>query len=230
MLISVIIPSLNEAQCLPSLLQQLRELSRDEQDQLEIIVVDGGSKDDTVALCEPLVDSVLQQGTGRALQMNAGGRVAKGDILVFLHADTRLPDDVFWCWRSLSQSDESWAFFPVRLGGSALAYRIIEWFMNQRSRLSSIATGDQTLCLKRAAYLELGGFADIELMEDIELCKRLKRLSKPMLYTSKVHCSVRRWQRDGVVKTVLSMWCLRTAYFFGASPAWVHRKYYGRHQ
>ena len=227
MLVSLIIPSLNEAQRLPSLLKQVRKLRHDQSDRLEIIVVDGGSSDDTRQLCTPLADKVFQHTRGRAAQMRAGAECANGDLLVFLHADTVLPDDAFDCWRTLADSDKAWGFFMVRLSGAASAFRVIEWFMNHRSRLSSIATGDQTLCIKRDAYFELGGFADIELMEDIEISKRLKKVTDPMLFSSRVRCSVRRWQRSGVVRTVLIMWYLRAAYFFGASPTWLQKKYYG---
>lgn len=230
MLISIIIPALNEADSLPDLLVQLRSMHRrvPEYDKLELIVVDGGSSDDTVARCTPLADQLIVRPRGRSRQMNAGAQLATGDMLVFLHADTRLPANSFDLWQDLYTSSASWGFFAVQLDHPDRTFRLIEKFMNWRSKLSSIATGDQVLCIKRQEFLTSGGFADIELMEDVEYSKRLKQRSKPFLFDGKVRCSVRRWQKHGKLKTILVMWYLRAAYFFGADPSRLESLYYGR--
>ncbi len=230
---SIIIPVLNEALTLASQLQLLQSLRRQSYRSqgcalnVEIIVVDGGSQDATVAIAEPLVDQVVVSPRGRAQQMNAGAARSCGQYLVFLHADTALPRDV--CDRIASWSSGRspvWGFFPVRLSGRAPIFRFIEIMMNWRSRLTGIGTGDQCLFVHRELFDAIGGFADIPLMEDIEICKRLKRISKPCCENIPVETSSRKWEREGVFKTMTMMWRLRLAYFLGVAPEKLVHKYY----
>lgn len=227
MLSSIIIPVLNEEHCLADLLAYLRELPVGELQSLEIIVVDGGSTDASLNIAEQLADTVVQSPPGRATQMNKGARLAKGDVLVFLHADTWPAKSLLLQCRLLIESRKEWGFFKVRLDDGAMVFRVIEWFMNTRSKMTGIATGDQTICVKASTFELLEGYANIPLMEDIELSKRLKRISCPIVPEERVVCSARKWRKNGVVKTVLTMWMLRAGYFFGANPERLRAIYYG---
>ncbi len=186
----------------------------------QIILVDGGSQDNTVALAEPLVDRVLCSSAGRAAQMNAGAAAANGNILWFVHADTRMSTDTdVLLTEALHDSTKVWGRFDIRLSGDALALRIIERMMNWRSRLSGIATGDQGIFMHRDTFVQIGGFADIPLMEDIEISKRLKRAAgRPLCLPRKLTTSSRRWERRGILRTMVLMWRLRLAYWMGANP------------
>ena len=221
--LSIIIPVLNECNsievCLRPL-QPLRKLG------VEVIVVDGGSDDNTLALSQSLADKVMSTDRGRACQMNAGAAAAKGRWLLFLHADTRLPDkmsDVAMAWNF---SKSKWGFFSIRFDCDRLGFRFIEWFMNRRSYYTGIGTGDQCQFVQREVFERIGGFADIPLMEDIELSKRLKRVSRPLIVVPKVMTSARKWQNEGLLQTILLMWRIRLAYYFGASPEQLVKKYY----
>ena len=214
--LSVIVPTLNEASGIEATLQALQALrSRGH----EIIVVDGGSSDNTVALATPLADRVIASARGRALQMHAAARSASGAVLWFLHADTRPPADADRIiLPALRSQGRVWGRFDVALSGPALL-TLVAWLMNQRSRLTGIATGDQAVFVTRAAYWQAGGFVQIPLMEDIALSRALKRISRPVALQVRVHTSNRRWQRHGIVRTVLTMWLLRLGYFIGVKPA-----------
>jgi rSAM/selenodomain-associated transferase 2 len=181
-----------------------------------VIVVDGGSIDGTPELAAGLCDRLLSAPRGRALQMNAGARAAQGDVLVFLHADTRLPA-AFDIPRT-----SRWGRFDVRIEGRHPLLKIIAWAMNLRSRLSGIATGDQAMFVRRELF---PGFPEIALMEDIALSRLLKRRGRPTCLRQKVVTSGRRWESRGVLRTVLLMWSLRLLYFLGASPARLARWY-----
>jgi rSAM/selenodomain-associated transferase 2 len=192
----------------------------------EVIVVDGGSADDTVALATPLADQVLVSARGRATQMNAGAAIARGDVLAFLHADTRLPADADRLMlQGLAQARRAWGRFDVTIEGEHPLFPIIAWFMNTRSRLTGIATGDQAMFVTRDAFAAAGGFPEIALMEDIRFARRLKRVSRPLCLRSRVTTSGRRWEQRGVLRTIFLMWCLRLAYFFGADPQELARRY-----
>ncbi|MGR9052927.1 MAG: TIGR04283 family arsenosugar biosynthesis glycosyltransferase [Gammaproteobacteria bacterium] len=211
---SIIIPVLNEAVSLPAqlqALQPLREIS-------EIIAVDGGSRDGTVALAETWVDCVLHSPAGRAKQMNCGARRAEGDILIFLHADTLLPDKALDAVAQAVETTSPWGRFDIRLTGSHTMLTIVSRLMNLRSRLTGIATGDQTLFVERELFEKVGGFPDIALMEDIALSRTLKKYAFPACLSAKVVSSGRRWERYGVFKTIVLMWCLRLRYFLGENP------------
>jgi len=214
--ISIIIPVLNEAGHLEEVLKQALGFQDEE---LELIVVDGGSNDDTVAVAKRHTGQVVVSDRGRAKQMNAGADVANGDILLFLHADTVLSIDSCELIKSkISNDHHQWGRFDVRLSGDNKLFRIIEFFINWRSRISSIATGDQAIFVCRKLFDEIGGFPEMPLMEDIEISKRLKRVSKPICITSAVITSTRRWEEHGILRTVLLMWQLRFLYFIGVSP------------
>jgi rSAM/selenodomain-associated transferase 2 len=220
--LSVIIPVLNEAADIGPALEALSPLRRR---GVEVIVVDGGSGDGTLGLAHPFADRVLTAPRGRAFQMNAGAEAAKGDVLLFLHADTRLPADADRLIdTSVAQTGSQWGRFDVCIpGGPMLA--LVAKAMNLRSRLTGIATGDQAIFVTRAAFAAIGGVPPIALMEDIALSKRLRRLGPPLCLGEQVVTSSRRWEKHGVVKTVLLMWRLRLAFFFGADPANLSRTY-----
>ncbi|WP_024297447.1 TIGR04283 family arsenosugar biosynthesis glycosyltransferase [Methylomicrobium lacus] len=212
---SIIIPVLNEALALPSCLGALQPLRH----QAEIIVADGGSRDATVAIAEALADRVVRAPKGRALQMNAGARLAKGDILLFLHADTVLPDNALRLIEQRLARGGQWGRFDIRLRGRPVLLKLIACMMNWRSRLTGIATGDQVIFVARQAFFGVGGYPDIALMEDIALSQLLKAIGPPLCLRAKVTSSGRRWEAFGVFRTILLMWSLRLRYFFGADPA-----------
>ena len=223
MKLSIIVPVLNEAETLATFLQHLQPL-REMGHQL--IVVDGGSCDQSFNIADPLCDLVLHSERGRAKQMNTGATQADGDWLLFLHADTRLPQPLHhWCGR-IEKSDRVWGRFNVSLSGSQWWFRIIETCMNWRSALTGIATGDQAIFVCREGFAQLDGFADQPLMEDIELSRRLRRISAPLCINQTVCTSSRRWEERGVLQTIWLMWTLRWRYFFGASPSDLVHRYY----
>ncbi|MEX2366111.1 MAG: TIGR04283 family arsenosugar biosynthesis glycosyltransferase, partial [Pseudohongiellaceae bacterium] len=217
--LSIIVPVLNEAASIESTLVSLPI-------EAECIVVDGGSQDETVAIARQCGASVLSGARGRARQMNLGAAQAHGDVLVFLHGDTRLPGNFIGEIQAFWQSGRAWGRFDIRLSGSRWAFRVIEFMMNWRSRLTGICTGDQVLFFRRGEFDAMGGFADIPLMEDIELSRRCKRLSRPWCSSVKVMSSSRRWEAQGICRTVLWMWWYRLSYFFGVSPEALARHYY----
>lgn len=223
MRLSVIIPCLNEADQIGELLHSLRPLrSRG----AELIVVDGGSADGTLDIAAPLADRALAATRGRAAQMNAGAAVASGEVLLFLHADTRLPPEAdTLIAQALSQPGRCWGRFDVRITGPHPLLRAVAAMMNARSRWTGIATGDQAIFVTREAFGRVGGYAEIPLMEDVALSKRLKPLAHPLCLRACVTTSGRRWQRHGVLRTILLMWRLRLAYALGADPARLAARY-----
>jgi rSAM/selenodomain-associated transferase 2 len=221
-MISIVMPVLDEAAGIEAALAALAPFrSRG----AEVIVVDGGSRDDTVARARALADRVVEAPRGRAVQMNAGATAARGDVLLFLHADTRLPENADALVRDgLASSGRAWGRFDVRFEDGALP--LIAFMMNARSRLTGIATGDQAMFATRAAFDQADGFPAVALMEDVTLSARLNRLSRPLCLRARVTTSPRRWHKNGTLRTVLLMWRLRLAYFLGADPARLVR-YYG---
>ena len=223
MSLSIIIPVLNEAR---GIAEALAALAPYRVRGAELIVVDGGSGDDTVRIACPLADRVISAARGRAMQMNAGARLARGDVLLFLHADTRLPVDADRIMlTSLTWSGRAWGRFNVTIEGRNPFLSAIAVLMNLRSRLTGIATGDQAMFMTRDVFVSAGGFPEIPLMEDIALSKRLKRISRPVCLGFLATTSGRRWERDGIARTILTMWGLRLAYFLGAAPASLARLY-----
>lgn len=221
--LSIVIPVFNESSAIKASLQRLQELRTL---GAEVIVVDGGSEDDTVALCQAGADRVLVSSRGRARQMNAGAAAASGRWLLFLHADTWLPDNITNAVMAWEYSRSKWGFFFVRLTGDRWILRVIAWFMNRRSYYTSISTGDQCQFVEREVFEDIGGFANIPLMEDIELSKRLKRIGRPLIVVAKAETSNKKWQDEGVLRTVILMWRMRLAYYFGATPEQLVKKYY----
>ncbi len=226
MRLAVVVPVLNEAATIEAALGRLAPL-RDRGARL--IVVDGGSDDDTAARAEPLADRVLAAPRGRASQMNAGAQTDEArdaDVLLFLHADTQLPQDADRIVaRALADGAHSWGRFDVRLDADGWPLRLVETLMNWRSRATGIATGDQAIFATRAAFDWLHGFAPLPLMEDVDFSSRAGRLTRPAALRERVVTSARRWQRHGVWRTVALMWWLRLSYFFGADPAALARRY-----
>jgi rSAM/selenodomain-associated transferase 2 len=216
MRVSIVIPVLNESAHIETCLRNL-QLFRAEGH--EIIVVDGGSRDDTVARAGNLADSVIQAPRGRANQMNAGLAIAKGDVVLFLHVDTTLPENACVLVQKALGMIGLWGRFDVRLSGRGPAFRVIEFFMNRRSRLTGIATGDQAIFVRSEVLRKHGGYSNIPLMEDIDLSRRLKHLARPACLRQRVTTSSRRWEQGGVLRTVLLMWRLRFAYWRGVEPA-----------
>ena len=178
------------------------------------------------ALAQLRADRVVLATRGRALQMNAGAERASGDVLLFLHADTRLPAEADRVvLNGLDQSRRVWGRFDVKIDGRSRLLPVVAWLMGLRSRLTGIATGDQAIFLRRDAFQAVGGFPAVALMEDIAICKRLKRLGRPLCLRACVTTSGRRWEKNGVLSTILLMWRLRFAYFLGADPKQLARQY-----
>lgn len=222
MKISIIIPVLNEEASLSRISSHLQSIKHQGH---EVIIVDGGSTDNTLSIAYELTDRVIVSKAGRALQMNNGAAVASGEILLFLHADTFLPDNAVQIISDSSQRKDCWGRFDVRLSSSRYVYRLIEQLMNLRSCLTSIATGDQAIFVEKNLFDHVGGFPEIVLMEDVEISRQLKKISKPVCVKQKVITSSRRWEKNGVVATVLLMWKLRLYYFFGMSPEKLNQLY-----
>ncbi len=221
--LSLIVPTLNEAEGITAALEALAPLRAR---GCEVIVVDGGSSDDTVVLARPLADKVLPADAGRARQMNAGAAVSGKEILCFLHADTRLPEGADGLIRDgLARSRRSWGRFDVQISGSHPLLGMVAVMMNWRSRLSGIATGDQAIFVTRSLFEAAGRFADIPLMEDIALCRQLKHYGAPLCLSHRAITSGRRWERHGLWRTIMLMWQLRYAYWRGADPALLAQRY-----
>jgi rSAM/selenodomain-associated transferase 2 len=220
--VAFVIPVLNEAATIGGLLESLRAAFP----AAQLIVVDGGSDDATAMCATPLCDLFLRGARGRARQMNLGAYGASADYVFFLHADSCPGTAATDLERDLAASP-AWGFAPLRLSGGAWPFRVIEYFINARSRFTGVGTGDQMLYLRRDVFVEQGGFDDIPLMEDVALCKRLRRVSRPHLLSHPVTTSSRRWEEHGIARTVLLMWRLRLAYFLGAAPERLWRRYYG---
>jgi rSAM/selenodomain-associated transferase 2 len=223
--ISIVVPVLNEADGIAAALAALAPLRARGH---EAIVVDGGSSDGTAALARGSADRVISARRGRASQMNAGAALARGEVLLFLHADTRLPENAdARILQGLAASGRAWGRFDVHIEAESRLLPVIAFFMNLRSRATGIATGDQAMFVGRDAFQRVGGFPPVELMEDIALSRSLKGLSGPLCLADKAVTSGRRWERRGVLRTVLLMAWLRLAFFFGAAPARLARLYDG---
>ncbi len=214
MTLSIIIPVLNEAEQLSAWLGHLAPVRAE---GAEIIVVDGGSLDDSVAMATRWGAQVVVTDPGRARQMNAGAQLAQGDLLLFLHADTWLPSSfgAAQMERRLAGSGRVWGRFSVSIQGRPRMLRLVAWLMNRRSCLTGMATGDQAIFMLRSAFIQVGGFPDQPLMEDIALSKRLLTLSRPLCLSDRVITSGRRWEKQGVWRTIRLMWWLRWAYWRG---------------
>ncbi|CAM3486789.1 MULTISPECIES: TIGR04283 family arsenosugar biosynthesis glycosyltransferase [Halomonas] len=220
--LSIIMPVLNEAASIKNALEPLRTPNAAQ--QIEVIVVDGGSSDDSVHIARPLADHLLNSPAGRATQMNVGAQQASAPTLLFLHADTRLPEGAM---EQIAQAltTHAWGRFDIQLNGHSGWLPVVSWMMNKRSRLTGIATGDQGIFVRTSTFQAMGGFAEQPLMEDIELCKRLTRASPPACLTAKVISSGRRWDQHGALKTICLMWRLRYRYWRGVSATQLAKEY-----
>jgi rSAM/selenodomain-associated transferase 2 len=223
MKLSVIVPTLNEADGVQKFLLALAPLRAHGH---EVIVADGGSADATVSLTASLADRTINAPKGRAAQMNAGAALAINPVLLFLHADTFLPEDADkLILAAIADRQKNWGRFDVTLSGEKKMLRLVAWSMNLRSRLSGIATGDQAIFVRREIFNQVNGFPAIALMEDIALSKKLRAHGAPACLRAKVISSGRRWEKHGLWRTILLMWRLRLAYFFGADPQTLARLY-----
>jgi len=220
--LSIILPVLNESAGLAKSLLTLQALRAE---GVQVIAVDGGSTDDTMAVAAPLVDLVLQSGTGRGRQMNVGASQATGEVLLFLHADTRLPDDAPQHIQKALMDGADWGRFDVSIAGTLPGLRMVATMMNWRSRLTGIATGDQGIFVRRNVFWQAGGFPVIPLMEDIVLSSSLRRHARPACLRQRVTTSGRRWEKHGLWKTIVTMWLLRLRFYFGADPKHLAREY-----
>ncbi len=223
MTLSIIVPVLDEARAIGPTLAALQALRGQ---GAEVIVVDGGSRDATAALAAPLADRVMAAPRGRAAQMNAGAHAARGEVLLFLHADTLLPAAAAADLAGeLDRHGRVWGRFDVAIDARGALLALVGWFMNARSRLTGIATGDQAIFVRASAFAAAGGFPEIPLMEDVALSKALKRQSPPLCLRDRVVTSARRWKRHGTLNTIFLMWRLRLAYALGADPQRLARRY-----
>jgi rSAM/selenodomain-associated transferase 2 len=191
----------------------------------ELFFVDGGSSDGTVSLLQKGGFAVVPSARGRAVQMNTGAEQAAGQILLFLHADTFLPDGALALIARGLDGTKLWGRFDVRVEGEARLFPLISFMINLRSRLSGIATGDQGLFMTRDVFDRVGRFPEQPLMEDIEISKRLKRLSRPLCLHARVRTSGRRWEKRGVWSTIFLMWRLRFAYWRGRPATELVKEY-----
>ena len=216
--ISIVIPVLNDAPALETTLATVPEGP-------EVVVVDGGSHDDSVAVARRYRTHVVSSERGRGRQMNEGARCSTRPLIVFLHADTRLPPDFADAMAGFAASGREWGRFDVRLSGVHRMFRVIEFMMNWRSRLTGICTGDQAIFVTRAAFERTGGLSIQPLMEDIEFSRRMRRRMMPYCTAVRVATSSRRWEDRGVWPTILLMWQLRLMYFVGVDPERLVERY-----
>lgn len=221
--LSVVIPALNEAAAISATLQAVRRQNTSA--TLEVILVDGASHDDTMAIADAAGAQVLRGERGRATQMHLGATAARGSVLLFLHADTLLPEDAVSAIESAIAMGRQWGRFDVRIQGTSPLLSVVAWCMNLRSRVTGVATGDQAMFATRSAYLAAGGFPQQPLMEDIALSCRLRRLGPPACLRERVTTSGRRWESRGVWRTVWLMWRLRLAYWLGVAPDVLAKRY-----
>jgi rSAM/selenodomain-associated transferase 2 len=210
-----VIPVLDEAQTLAPRLQALRGFR---QRGARVVVVDGGSQDDTLAIARAHADLALLAPRGRASQMNAGAAACPADVLLFLHADTTLPESADVLVRRATLGPFAWGRFDVRIDSPQPLLRVVSALMNLRSRRTGIATGDQALFVRHDLFRRIGGFPDLPLMEDIAISRTLKAQGPPACLREHVTTSARRWERHGAWRTIFLMWRMRAAYFFGADP------------
>lgn len=221
--LSIVLPVLNEAAQIEARLQALAPLRAA---GAQVIVADGGSADETLALAAPYCDAVILAPRGRASQMNAGALQARGEVLLFLHADTRLPEGAMaLVLEGLAQPPAAWGRFDVTIEGRSRWLPVVAMLMNLRSRLTGIATGDQAMFMRRWTFEALGGFPDLALMEDVAMSRALKAIGKPLCLRAKVVTCGRRWDQNGALRTILLMWRLRLAYWRGVSPDDLARRY-----
>jgi rSAM/selenodomain-associated transferase 2 len=220
--LSVVLPMLNEERAIAATLRAIREGAP----HAEIIVIDGGSLDRSVAVARPLCDAVITTPRGRARQMNAGAASSHGDMIAFVHADTIVPRD-FACRIETALSDPSvvGGRFDLYLDSPSLGYRLLAKAINARSRVMRSATGDQAIFVRRAVFEELGGYANIDLCEDVDFARRLRRAGRIACLRANVITSARRWREYGALRTIVRMWTIKSLFILGVSPRWLKRHY-----
>ena len=222
--LSIVIPMLNEASSIERTLALLAPMRAR---GVEVIVADGASTDGSAALAAPLADAVITAPRGRALQMNAGATASHGAVLLFLHADTALPPDAdCLIIAAMERHKAAWGRFDVTIEGRSRMLPVVAALMNQRSRLTGVATGDQAMFVERSAFFGVGGFPEQPLMEDIELSCRLKTRSAPVCLAQRVTTSGRRWDTHGAWRTICLMWTLRLRYWLGAGADTLAKAYH----
>ena len=222
MKLDVVVPMLDEARDIAAALRALRTGAP----AAQIVVVDGGSTDQSVAIAGPLCDTIIATSAGRARQMNAGARASHGDAIVFVHADTRVPTDFAQAIAAaLEDPSVVGGRFDVELDDRAPAYRMVGTMISLRSRVMRSATGDQAIFVRRDVFDRLGGFAEIALCEDVDFVRRLRRAGLIACLRTRVITSARRWQRYGVTRTILRMWAIKSLFLLGVSPDWLKRRY-----
>ena len=219
--LTIIVPVLNESAIIVAALQALAPLRAR---GAEVIVVDSGSRDGTPALAQNFADRVVAAPRGRGGPMNVGAALGTGDALLFLHADTVLPPHADRLIDS-ALARRAWGRFDLHIAGRHPLLAIVARMINWRSRVTGIATGDQAMFMRRSAFVSVGGFPNLPLMEDIAMSQRLKRLCRPFCIATPVVTSGRRWEHHGVLRTIVLMWRLRLAYYFGVEPARLARRY-----
>jgi len=219
---TIVIPTLNEEAEIQACLMRLQKFR---EDGFEVIVVDGGSIDKTPQLAEGLCDQLISTRQGRAAQMNAGAVKAKGEFIFFLHVDTQLPEKLPELVSAIEAGTACWGRFDVELSGGHWSFRVIESMMNLRSRLTGIVTGDQVIFVSQKLFREVAGFPDIALMEDIAMSQILNNIVSPLCLRQKVIASSRRWEKHGIINTIVKMWWLRLSYFMGVDPVRLARQY-----
>lgn len=224
MLLSIIVPVYNEAATVQSFIKQLLAQTS-ALGGVEILVVDGGSGDTTVAVVESCGIDCLVGPRGRAQQMNYAATHAKGEHLLFLHCDTTLPAEFASIWHQVRSAGAAWGFFKLQLTGAQMAFRVIETAISWRSRLSGIATGDQAIFVHKDLWRQVQGYRPLALMEDVELSHRLRRIVKPHVSRAAITTSSRRWEQRGLVRTIVLMWFMRACFFFGVSDKTLARWY-----
>ena len=221
-MISIIVPAKNEAKNIYKNLSHLQELRK--HNICEIILVDGGSTDNTIKVANNLVDHVLKTRPGRAIQQNIGASIARGNIFLFLHADTYITAKQLLFIKNIKK-DKIWGFFKIKFNKNKIKYKILSFFINLRSKIYNYGTGDQTIYIERNIFNKIRGFPNLMIMEDIEICSILKRISAPLIINSHVITSSRRWDKHGFIRTILKMRILRFLYHFGIKTHILKRYY-----
>ncbi|MEK6678900.1 MAG: TIGR04283 family arsenosugar biosynthesis glycosyltransferase [Nitrospirota bacterium] len=222
-MISIIIPVLNEEKNISAALENIERLDGEK----EVIIVDGGSIDNTVEIVKKKGVMLLSSQKGRGCQMNKGAEIANGDTLLFLHADTTLPENALLeIERVMKVNEVIGGRFDVRFDDDRFVFKLIAFLMNWRSRLTSIFTGDQAIFIRKSVFKDIGGYLEIPLMEDIALSKKMKRTGRVACLGDSTITSARKWKEEGIIKTILLMWFLRLLYFFKISPIFLSKIYY----
>ena len=224
-LLSIVIPVLNEQGMLEQKLPKVKMLAQQFETQIEVIFVDGGSRDQSGDVIREFGFQCICSESGRARQMNAGAELSHAEYILFLHVDTDLPEDFSCVLTEIKNCKPLWGFFKLRLSSKKNIFRLIAYLINRRSALTSVSTGDQGQFFQRLAFIQSGGFLLLPLMEDIEIAKRFRKKSKPMIIGEKIESSSRRWEQAGIAKTVALMWSLRLAFWLGVDAKILARFY-----